>query len=552
MHDARIRLGTLTRLACWLAVPLASFGSTLSACNAPADSSNGGEGGALPGGGAGAVAGRSGGIGMAGDGGGGMTGCLSEGPRLVVSWHQLQTTGGPGPRTLHAAAATPNGLLLFGGADGQTELSDTWSLTDTTWESLPTEPPGRAGHALVATADSTLLFGGVGVDGLLADTWLWQNGWRDPCSDGACASTPPARASHRMAFDRGSEKVVLFGGSRGVPSGDSWLWDGTNGWQQVCAQAASGEAGASGAGPAICQPSPRQEHAMAYDPETKRVLMFGGHDGRTELNDLWAFESGTWVEIDDARGNAPEPVSAHAMEYDPDGRVMLIVGGLHGSLEAEASFGLLTDQLLWLRAKDIGELPRSRAHGSLSYDRAGQRMIYYGDGAWTVTTSLVTAEDHCGCVSSCASVCPTPASFCEQRCLSGVNEAPDPSQCMTLAEGGSGGIGEAGGQAGAGPLPPMNRECQSLWDCCTTLDEQRQSDCRRAASADDVKICIELEPLCGALQGDGGTAQGEQCIALGSCCANLKGSLYTACFALLSGADADCAEFLMGGYCPGR
>jgi len=69
-----------------------------------------------------------------------------------------------------------------------------------------------------------------------------------------------------------------------------------------------------------------------------------------------------------------------------------------------------------------------------------------------------------------------------------------------------------------------------------------------SVAADEPKVCVELQPRCDALQGGMG-AGGAECLKLGACCAQLKGPLGATCFDLLSGADAECAEFFSGGYC---
>jgi hypothetical protein len=497
-------------------------------------------------------AGRGGRAGSGGDGGT-TSACEAELPRLVITWKALQTTGGPSARSLHAATAIPNGLLLLGGTGQATELADSWSLSGTEWQLLDSGPPGRAAHAMVSTSDSAFLFGGSGIEGLLGDTWVWQDGWRDRCPDGACPVSPSARASHRMAFNPETNKVVLFGGSDGLPLGDGWEWNDASGWQQTCGQRtdrALGDAGAAGADAGACAPSARNEHALAYDPETKRVLMFGGHDGRTELGDLWAFERSAWTELREATGNVPAAVAGHVMAYDPEAHVLLLVGGTRNDVAVSASYGLLTGSMTWLEARELGDIPSQRAHGSLTYDAAGQRMVFYDQGSWTLSSQLISTADYCGCLASCEAVCPNSGSLCRNRCETGVSEAPSASECPNQGDAGASGMGGAGGVGEAGGTSldpaPSSPECQTLWTCCAELDDPH--GCKRTAAADDPKICVEVQPLCGALQGGTG-AEGAECLELGACCARLKGSLGNTCFTILSGSDADCAEFFAGGYC---
>ncbi|HET7538843.1 MAG TPA: kelch repeat-containing protein [Polyangiaceae bacterium] len=528
---------------------IAVYALTLWACAGADDDSSvshGGRGGETTHPGAGT---HSGGGGQGGASGGALS-CEAEPPKLLLTWQALKTSGGPSARSLHAATAIADGVLLLGGADQVTVLADTWSLSGSDWQLLEPGPTARAAHAMVTTSDSAFLFGGLGVDGPLADTWAWKDAWKELCPAGACTRAPSARASHRMAFDPASKRVLLFGGSDGLPLGDSWEWSDGNGWQQTCESATNrvaGEGGAAGAGFAPCAPPARDDHAMAYDPISQRVLMFGGHDGRTELGDLWAYEHSTWIEVNEFSGDASPAVSGHVMAYDPGAKVMLVTGGLRSDVEANASYGLLTESMTWLKAREIGEVPSQRAHGSLTYDESAQRLVFYDEGAWTVSSRLIPTADYCSCLASCEAVCEDSESLCKDRCQRGMDEPPAPSDCSSNAgAGGSSETGE-GGSSGAStePTRPNDATCQSLWSCCDTIHDV--DACKRTAAADDSKICNEAQPLCKALQSGG--IEGAKCLALGACCAKLKGSLLSICFDILSGRDADCAEFLASGYC---
>ncbi len=42
-------------------------------------------------------------------------------------------------------------------------------------------------------------------------------------------------------------------------------------------------------------PSARAAHAMAYDPVSKKVVLFGGYDATSYLGDTWSFDGTTWT-----------------------------------------------------------------------------------------------------------------------------------------------------------------------------------------------------------------------------------------------------------------
>ena len=119
-------------------------------------------------------------------------------------------------------------------------------------------------------------------------------------------ATPVAdevRTNHAMAFDAARGVTVMFGGLRdNVRLAETWLWDDEIGqWRRVDAAAS---------------PSPRDGHAMAYDPVRQRVVLFGGQaDGPTWLADTWEWDGVTWIQRSPATS---PPMRAHAaMAFDP-------------------------------------------------------------------------------------------------------------------------------------------------------------------------------------------------------------------------------------------
>src|SRR5450755_5021451 len=43
-------------------------------------------------------------------------------------------------------------------------------------------------------------------------------------------------------------------------------------------------------------PSARSDSAMAYDPVSKQVVLFGGWDGKSHLGETWTFDGSTWTQ----------------------------------------------------------------------------------------------------------------------------------------------------------------------------------------------------------------------------------------------------------------
>jgi hypothetical protein len=85
-------------------------------------------------------------------------------------------------------------------------------------------------------------------------------------------------------------------------------------------------------------PPARSYLAMTYDPVSGKIIMFGGYDGNTYLNDTWKFDGATWTQV---TTNTPPPArSAAQMAYDSVARKVVLYGGFDGA-------NYLGDTWLW-------------------------------------------------------------------------------------------------------------------------------------------------------------------------------------------------------------
>lgn len=119
--------------------------------------------------------------------------------------------------------------------------------------------------------------------------------------------TPVTGFGYSVVDDPTSHQLVLFGGVDNYDA--TWLWNGQS-WQ-LADPAAS--------------PSGRFGSAAAYDPESGRVMLFGGRLAGGELvNDTWAWNGANWVELDSGAGGPP-PGEDASMAWDAALREMLLV-----------------------------------------------------------------------------------------------------------------------------------------------------------------------------------------------------------------------------------
>ncbi len=240
------------------------------------------------------------------------------------TWAQLEPSGGvPGGRALHQMVYDPADgvVILFGGTSDAGRFGDTWAYSpaDNTWTDLTGSggPSARSAHSMVYDPDTgeVILFGGVSDAGLYDDTWAYDPAaetWTELLPEGP---VPSARSGHAMAYDDLSGQVILFGGYDGSLVSDTWAYDRVaNTWTKL--------------DPLGTVPSARGNHRMVYDSASGQVILFGGYDGGADLYDTWAYDPAlnTWTDLDPI--GPPPAREEHAMVYDPDGGRVIIFGGL--------------------------------------------------------------------------------------------------------------------------------------------------------------------------------------------------------------------------------
>jgi hypothetical protein len=194
-------------------------------------------------------------------------------------WTRVRPTHRPTPVTGPMLFPDPSGRVnLFGGFDGHFYQLTMWEWTGSDWTQLsPATVPFARSAAAVATnptIDQVVLFGGL-ADVNPNNTWTYNGTtWtlQSPVNQ------PPLVYAASAAFDPNVNAVILFGGgSGGVDQNTTWKWVVAGGfwnWQLVTATQA---------------PPPREGAGMAYLPSLGHLIVFGGQDSETPMNDTWQF-----------------------------------------------------------------------------------------------------------------------------------------------------------------------------------------------------------------------------------------------------------------------
>jgi N-acetylneuraminic acid mutarotase len=310
-----------------------------------------------------------------------------------ATWETVAATGALPPGRLGAslvAAPTGGTLLLFGGWVGGTDYSDSlWSYDSatSTWTELfqgGDLPAARATQAVVyePTGNRLIVFGGRDSATYFGDTWAYNlddNTWTELRPVG---TVPAARAGHSLVYDPVSKRVILFGGWNGVNQyNDTWAYDPvTNAWTNLR--------------PGGRVPAARDSQAMAYDPTSKRMILFGGWNTTMEYNDTWSYDpaANEWDELDPS-GELPPARALEQMAYDASVEKMVLFGGGTSTAVFGDTWDYDAGGNTWTQVTLTGESPAARTGYALQYDPTQRKLIlfagyngvtFFGD-LWTLT-----------------------------------------------------------------------------------------------------------------------------------------------------------------------
>jgi len=272
------------------------------------------------------------------------------------TWTELPTVGASvpgreGPSAVYDSAS--NRLIVFGGISDEepccnNSLNETWVLINAngtggtpTWIQLtPSAPSGLPGartdlSAVYDSANNRMIIFGGGQFGpsvfhaLFNDVWVLThaNGlggtatWMPLAPVGG---PPPARAGHEAVYDAMNNRMIVYGGGNNgiedVPT-DVWVLTNANGF---------------GGTPTWLQFSPQngapvEEHyATGYDPNTNRMIFFGGCCYWSNASWVLANANGLggspqWLQLSPG-GTLPALRQTPAYGYNPTNNSLLIFG----------------------------------------------------------------------------------------------------------------------------------------------------------------------------------------------------------------------------------
>ena len=144
-----------------------------------------------------------------------------------------------------------------------------------------------------------------------------KRAWKDLAAKGDPQNSTKLKSQifwGSICYHEANKQVVLFGGGnadteRGDPG--TWIYTpATNTWSECKLDR---------------QPPPRANSQLAYDPVSKKVVLFGGDQLDQTVADTWTFDGTQWTQKKPAL--TPSPRAGHALLWLPKAKKLLLLGG---------------------------------------------------------------------------------------------------------------------------------------------------------------------------------------------------------------------------------
>ncbi|HEY8643284.1 MAG TPA: PKD domain-containing protein, partial [Candidatus Dormibacteraeota bacterium] len=302
------------------------------------------------------------------------------------AWFSSTATG-PSGREGAAMANDGTEVVLFGGSNGLTDLSDTWIWTGSAWtSSTATGPSARQGAAIAydSSHGSVVMFGGdctlLVLNCDLNDTWTWSSTTKTWTAGQANNSAPGGnqpsqRAGAMMVFDANRGQVILFGGyTQGLLGttyyNDLWVYNfNASKWTQVLASNCA----------STTQPACRAYGSMGRDG-SGQIVLFGGANATSTLGDTWTLSTSTWTLYTLSSPPARQQAALGFLNKPGGGTAVSLVlfGGRNGSTVLGDTWTWSGGRWLQIYGAGAGS-PSARYDASAATDTSNGVVIFGGN-----------------------------------------------------------------------------------------------------------------------------------------------------------------------------
>ena len=182
------------------------------------------------------------------------------------------------------------------------------------------------------------------------------------------SNSPPARDAASLVFNPSIGQSILFGGIvSGVEQNDTWAYDSLEDeWSQLAPQT---------------PPPTRSGASMIFYPTTGQIILFGGSNNGTPLNDTWAFDSVTlnWTQLTPVL--SPTARFAASMAFDQSSGQIILFGGSNGTILNDTwAYALGT----WAQII-VTQPPPIRESACMSFDPSSGNIILFGGDNDSIT-----------------------------------------------------------------------------------------------------------------------------------------------------------------------
>ena len=261
---------------------------------------------------------------------------------LADEWIELPPPG-PGPRHGHNAVwDSVNGrMLVFGGQRGPSFFNDTWQYDPAAarWAELSPAGPipearygaGGAFSPSVAEDDprpflpeSFIVTHGFTANGRFDDSWaldVTTDSWSEvtPPDVSLLDKRPVERCLMRAIWDTLRNRVIIYGGQTTEEPflDDLWTLSSGRGWSTLQREP---------------RPSPRTFYSFVFDGTRNEALLFGGNTAAGAESDIWVLhiQDEFWTR-EQPDGDRPSARFGHDAVFLEDSSTMLVFGGNDGS-----------------------------------------------------------------------------------------------------------------------------------------------------------------------------------------------------------------------------
>jgi len=261
-----------------------------------------------------------------------------------------------------------NQLVLFAlGVDNQGAYSETWTWDGTDWHDAtpaPSSPPGGTSLQMAYDSSTGQLIAVAG-----GATFEWETGaWTEL----APANEPPGWGE--LAYDSSTEQLIWYD-EEGSPGDATWSWDGSD-WTEVTT--------------ASYPPAENDEASLAFDDSSDQLVLVGPFDGESAIDEeTWTFDGTNWSEL--APATSPPVLSGAAMAYDPDTAGLVMFGGAETAGAEATSSTWAFDGTTWTELAPATS-PPGVLDSAMSYDPATANLVLFGGATGSFDDEQATNE----------------------------------------------------------------------------------------------------------------------------------------------------------------